>query len=367
MKRSTQLVLSGMVLAGLAGQVHAHGLMTDPPARNAHCGLNEPADRATTAACVEAAAADANGLYSYMSVLTHDIGRQGGPSNNVCGFDSETWGGGATPWDLPLDWPTTSISSGELTITWDISWGPHWDDTEEFVYYITRPDYQHQPGRALSWSDFEAQPFCTLAYSDTTSNNPGVTVDRGANLFHTTCNVPARSGQHVIYGEWGRNHFTYERFHGCIDVTFGGGSNPAPAPQPQPEPEPTPQPEPTPEPTPQPQPEPTPQPQPEPTPEPAPGNGGTCNWYGTATPLCSQTTSGWGFENNQSCVSQSTCDSQNGGSSGGNNTPEPEEPANAGGQCDWYGQTVTLCTNQTSGWGYENNQSCIGAQTCNSQ
>ena len=27
------------------------------------------------------------------------------------------------------------------------------------------------------------------------------------------------------YGEWGRNSWTYERFHGCIDVTFGDTNN----------------------------------------------------------------------------------------------------------------------------------------------
>jgi hypothetical protein len=30
----------------------------------------------------------------------------------------------------------------------------------------------------------------------------------------------------VIYGEWGRNYFTYERFHSCIDGVFQGGSGP---------------------------------------------------------------------------------------------------------------------------------------------
>jgi hypothetical protein len=43
------------------------------------------------------------------------------------------------------------------------------------------------------------------------------------------------------------------------------------------------------------------------------GSCGTCNWYGTNYPLCCTTTSGWGWENSQSCVSQSTCNSQSGG------------------------------------------------------
>lgn len=35
-----------------------------------------------------------------------------------------------------------------------------------------------------------------------------------------------------------------------------------------------------------------------------------CNWYGTVYPLCVTTTSGWGYENNRSCISRTTCASQ---------------------------------------------------------
>lgn len=35
-----------------------------------------------------------------------------------------------------------------------------------------------------------------------------------------------------------------------------------------------------------------------------------CNWYGTSYPLCANTQSGWGYENNKSCISRATCTSQ---------------------------------------------------------
>ncbi|HCS65735.1 MAG TPA: endoglucanase [Cellvibrio sp.] len=35
-----------------------------------------------------------------------------------------------------------------------------------------------------------------------------------------------------------------------------------------------------------------------------------CNWYGTLYPLCATTQSGWGYENNKSCISRTTCMSQ---------------------------------------------------------
>lgn len=39
-------------------------------------------------------------------------------------------------------------------------------------------------------------------------------------------------------------------------------------------------------------------------------NGQQCNWYGTLYPLCTTTSSGWGYENNKSCISASTCRAQ---------------------------------------------------------
>ena len=40
---------------------------------------------------------------------------------------------------------------------------------------------------------------------------------------------------------------------------------------------------------------------------------------------------------------------------------------NTGGQCNWYGTLYALCTNTSSGWGYENNRSCITRSTCAGQ
>lgn len=38
--------------------------------------------------------------------------------------------------------------------------------------------------------------------------------------------------------------------------------------------------------------------------------GAQCNWYGTLYPLCATTQSGWGWEQNRSCISRSTCTTQ---------------------------------------------------------
>lgn len=52
------------------------------------------------------------------------------------------------------------------------------------------------------------------------AGNPDIIVDKVNIKFTTRCQVPARSGHHVIYGEWGRTESTLQRFHGCIDAAF---------------------------------------------------------------------------------------------------------------------------------------------------
>ena len=231
--RSYALRAAGIaLLALLSTAAMSHGLVQDPPSRNWFCGaLTKPDQVANGTAqypvCGQAfndPDVSVNDGYSFMSVLTHTTGRLGvGPRANVCGFNSETWNGRATVWDQPIDWPTVPMTAGSRTFLWNISWGPHFSDTADFRYWITKPDFVWQTGRALSFSDFEDQPFCNLTYDDANPNgNPNVTPNPGAATFLTRCTVPNRTGRHVIYAEWGRNQWTYERFHGCIDAQFSG-------------------------------------------------------------------------------------------------------------------------------------------------
>lgn len=95
--------------------------------------------------------------------------------------------------------------------------------------------------------------------------------------------------------------------------------------------------------------------------------GAHCNWWGTPTPLCQNTQSGWGWENNQSCVSTSACSAQPApygvvdGSSSSSSSSSGGVPA----QCIWYGTSFPMCQNQDVGWGWENGRNCIGVHTCN--
>ena len=221
---------------GIVSNAFGHGLVEDPPSRNWFCGYETKPDEVLYGNPVNPVCGDAfntdeffNGGYSFMSVLTHAEGRKvvDPLPENVCGFNAETFNDGPTPWDEPIDWPTTPMAAGQQKFTWNISWGSHFSDTDDFRYYITKPGFQYQVGTPLSWDDFEDSPFCELFYDDADPDgNPSVVALKGTAQFETFCEVPERAGRHVIYAEWGRNEFTFERFHGCVDVEFDGTSVP---------------------------------------------------------------------------------------------------------------------------------------------
>src|SRR5688572_30646904 len=149
--KSFALRVAGFVLFALFSlQALPHGLVQDPPSRNWFCGAvtkpdhvaNGTAQYPVCGNAFNAAGVSPNDGYSFMSVLTHTTGRLGvGPRSNVCGFNSETWNGRATVWDQAIDWPTVPMTAGTRTFLWNISWGPHFSDTVDFRYWITKPDF----------------------------------------------------------------------------------------------------------------------------------------------------------------------------------------------------------------------------------
>ncbi|MDR7092123.1 carbohydrate-binding domain-containing protein [Cellvibrio fibrivorans] len=117
-----------------------------------------------------------------------------------------------------------------------------------------------------------------------------------------------------------------------------------------------------------------------------------CDWYGSMYPLCTTQSSGWGWESNQSCIAATSCTS-GGGSltnavsgcgittsgypqccNGSASDPDGDgwgwennqscvtsKPSTA---CNWNGINYPVCTGSDSGWGWESNQSCIGKSLC---
>ncbi len=217
-----------VLVLGIASGAWSHGLMVTPPSRMWYCGVatkpNETnAGTAKYPECKDAFAVNPDAAYNYMAVVTHTLGRSflNPLPKNVCGFDGEFWKGAKTPWDAAMEWPTTPATAGPLAITWDVTLGPHFDDTQDFRYWITKPGFVFSPTKELTWDDFETEAFCVLNYVDTKPfDNPNVIPDKTKSTFATQCQLPARTGHHVIYGEWGRTPPTLERFHGCIDLVF---------------------------------------------------------------------------------------------------------------------------------------------------
>jgi chitin-binding protein len=222
-----------VVFCGAAVTAHAHGLIEEPPSREWICGKETQPDQikygtnAKTPACSTAfKVGDPQAAYNFMGVVTHTWGHSKVTPfpKYICG-SGEYWKGEATPWDAAMDWPATPVTAGVKSIIWNISWGPHFDDTKEFKYWITKESFVFSPDKALAWEDLEAEPFCTLDYDDTKPTaNPNVIADKTAVKFITKCTLPTRKGHHVVYGEWGRTEPTIERFHGCFDAQYAGGT-----------------------------------------------------------------------------------------------------------------------------------------------
>jgi chitin-binding protein len=211
---------------------HADGVIETPPARNWFCGVDTKEDQIQSGSakhpeCGKAFAAIPRAGYNFMSVVTHTAGRETVKPlpKHVCSFDSETWKGVQTPWDVPMKWPTTPLKPGMQNLVWNGSWGAHFDDTRDFKFWITKAGFAFDSTRELTWDDFEEAPFCSEIYNDSTpTGNPDIVVDKTKLTFSIRCQVPSRSGHHILYGEWGRTESTLQRFHGCVDVAMEGSS-----------------------------------------------------------------------------------------------------------------------------------------------
>lgn len=83
-------------------------------------------------------------------------------------------------------------------------------------------------------------------------------------------------------------------------------------------------------------------------------SGAQCNAYGNYYPVCANTSSGWGWENNQSCIADRDCRA----------LPAPYGLVSSATQCNWHGNIFPLCKNTTNGWGWENNTSCVAVIDC---
>lgn len=106
-------------------------------------------------------------------------------------------------------WTKVNMSPGTNTFTWKLT-AAH--ATSSWKYYITKPNWN--PNAALTRDSFDLTPFCSVDHGGT----------RPPNTYSDTCNVPQRTGYHVILAVW-EIADTANAFYNVIDVNFGG-SNP---------------------------------------------------------------------------------------------------------------------------------------------
>lgn len=106
-------------------------------------------------------------------------------------------------------WSKVNMNSGSVTFHWTLT-APH--STSSWKYYITKSDWN--PNAALSRSQFDLTPFCSVPYS----GQPPYS-------YSNTCNVPPRTGYHVILAVW-EVADTGNAFYNVIDANFGGSNPP---------------------------------------------------------------------------------------------------------------------------------------------
>jgi N-acetylglucosamine-binding protein A len=115
-------------------------------------------------------------------------------------------------------WQKTNVQPGSISFPWTFT-ANH--VTRDWRYYLTRDGWN--PEAPLARASFDLNPFCVVS---------GNMAQPPFSLTHT-CNLPARSGYHVVLAVWDVGD-TVNAFYNCLDVQFGGVAAPAPAPAPAP-------------------------------------------------------------------------------------------------------------------------------------
>lgn len=107
-------------------------------------------------------------------------------------------------------WQQLPMQSGTQEFSWHFT-ANH--ASRDWRYYITKPGWDvNQP---LTRASFDLNPFCSV---DGDNQRPPVDTTH-------TCNVPERSGYHIILGVWDVAD-TVNSFYQVIDVVFDGGNPP---------------------------------------------------------------------------------------------------------------------------------------------
>lgn len=111
-------------------------------------------------------------------------------------------------------WAKRKMQSGPNEFTWKFL-AAH--PIADFKYYITKENWN--PNQPLTRDSLELTPFCVI---------PGGPAASTGTTTHS-CDVPERSGYHVIYGAWDVSD-TAATFYNVIDAEFEGDHEGVPSP-----------------------------------------------------------------------------------------------------------------------------------------
>lgn len=190
----SMLLILSLIMLLLPTKASAHGYIEGPASRAALCKSGQNTDCGAI-------------VYEPQSLEAPKGFPQAGPADGKIASAN-----GAFP---KLDeqsatrWSKVNISAGTNTFNWKLT-ANH--ATTSWKYYITKPNWN--PDAALTRDSFDLTPFCSVSYNGA----------RPPFTYSDTCEVPARTGYHVILAVW-EIADTPNAFYNVIDVNFSG-SNP---------------------------------------------------------------------------------------------------------------------------------------------
>ncbi|KOR76924.1 lytic polysaccharide monooxygenase [Paenibacillus solani] len=188
------MLLMTLLMVIFADKASAHGYIESPASRAYLCKLGQNTDCGAI-------------VYEPQSLEAPKGWPNAGPADGKIAS-----AGGAFP---KLDeqsatrWSKVNISPGTTTFQWKLT-ANH--ATASWKYYITKDGWdQNAP---LAKSAFDLTPFCSISYGGA---KPPVD-------YASTCNVPAKSGYHIILAVW-EVADTPNAFYNVLDVNFTGSGN----------------------------------------------------------------------------------------------------------------------------------------------
>ena len=199
--------ISSMIMSLVIPNAIAHGTTITPESRIYKCRFRDNPENPSNPACKAAVTlGGSQALYDWNGINQANANgdhRLVVPDGELCGGGNSTYKG------LNLarsDWMTTTMEPGAFEFIFHGT-APH--ATRDWVFYVTKEGWS--PNTPLNWDDLVE--FCRHG------NLPLESDSQGRDVYRMACELPKRSGQHIIYNTWQRAD-SAEAFYTCMDVKY---------------------------------------------------------------------------------------------------------------------------------------------------